>query len=573
MRRKRMSYSKRKARRLMWKKRFATQRRLFALLLTVVLIFGVYGLIGVLRTVDFAHYYETENILYVNIARNTQAVPSDILYEGGEIYLPFDLVKEYIDPNLYRSEDKTQIIITTADSVIRMRSESNNAYLNGNALELNMPVYDSDYLPASVLEQFYPIRLVYNGDNNTVTMTYTDSEQLRARVSRRTYLKYEGERSSLNVRRLKKGEEVTLLSPGEDYTLVSTGDGLCGYVASSRLVDIVTIEPEVTTPEPKELWHCKDGKANIVFDQVTNSTANMDHDRIPIHDGVDVICTTWFSFENTNGDIKNLADRAYVDMAHEKGIKVWGLITDNFDSAISHGVLSDADTREYVIKQILAYSALYDLDGINIDFEAVPSDDGELYVQFLRELAPMLHNEGITLSADFFVPKPWTSHYNRGRCAEVLDYVIVMGYDQHYSGSEVAGSNAEISWSEEAITATLAEGVPEEKLILGIPFYTRVWTINNSTGAIDEVRAMGMKAAKDFMTEKGGIIRWLDSAGQNYAEVSDSVNTYKCWFEDGDSLRLRLGLVKEYDIAGTAAWKSGMETSDIWGILKDELKG
>lgn len=573
MKRKRMSYSRRKARRLMLRRKFASQARLFAVLLAVVLLFGAYGLIGVLRTVDFADYYTTDSILYVNIARNTVAVPSNIKYEGGEIYLPFDLVQEYIDENIYRSDDKEQIIITTSDSVIRMRSESNNAYVNGNAMELNMPVYDADYLPASVLEQFYPVRLTYNEGSNTVTMTYTDTERITATVRRGVYLKYEPKSTSLNVRRLSKGEEVTTLSEEGDYLLVTTGDGLCGYVAASRLKDFVTVEPEVVTPEPKELWRCENGKANIVFDQVTNSTANTDYDRIPIRDGVDVICTTWFSFENTDGDIKNLADRAYVDRAHENGIKVWGLITDNFDGAISHAVLSDADTREYVIKQLLAYSALYDLDGINIDFEAVPSDDGELYVQFLRELAPMLHNEGITLSADFFVPKPWTSHYNRGRCAEVLDYVIVMGYDQHYSGSETAGSNAEISWSEEAITATLAEGVPEEKLILGIPFYTRVWTINNSTGEIDEARAMGMKAAKDFMTEKGGIITWLDSAGQNYAEVSDSVNTYKCWFEDADSVRLRLNLVKEYDIAGTAAWKSGMETSDIWGILKDELKG
>jgi len=520
---------------------------------------------------DFEKYYGTDGILYINIAKNTRAQPSDIKYENGEIYLPFELVKEYIDGNIYRSEEKDRIIITTDDSVIRMRSESNEAYLNGNSMELNMPIYDTDYLPASVLEQFYPVYFSYSAQNNTVTMSYTDSESCSAVLKKSAYLKYEPTRGSLRVKKLKKGTVVTAVSAEDKYTLVSTDEGLCGYLLTSALKDIRTLEPTIIQPEPKQLWKCTNGKANIIFDQVTNSTANTDYERIPLHEGVDVICTTWFSFENTNGDIRNLADRAYVDRAHEKGIKVWGLITDNFDSSVSHAVLSDADTREHVIKQLLAYSSLYNLDGINIDFESVQTDDGDLFVQFIRELAPMLHNEGITLSADFFVPKPWTYHYNRGRCGEVLDYVIVMGYDQHYAGSATAGSNAEISWSREAITATLAQGVPAEKLILGIPFYTRVWTIENSTGEVSQ-KAMGMKGAKDFMTEKGGIIKWLDSAGQNYAEVADSVNTYKCWFEDADSVRLRLGLVKEYNIVGTAAWKSGMETDDIWGILKECLK-
>lgn len=547
------------------------QKRIFVILCSVMLLLIIYRIIGVVRTVDFHKYYGTDNILYINTAKSTQAQQSNIKYENGEIYLPFELVKQHIDSNIYRSEEKDRIIITTADSVIRMQSESNSAYLNGQPMELNMPVYDTDYLPASVLEQFYPVTISYNEPNNTVTMSYTNTKSFNAVLKKSAYLKYEPKRSSLHVKKLKKGTNITTLSNEGKYILVTTKDGLCGYLSDKVLTDIQAQEPQTVKNEPKQLWRCTDGKANIVFDQITVSNANTNYDRIPLREGVDVICPTWFSFENTSGDIRNLADRAYVDKAHAKGIKIWGLITDNFDSSVSHAVLSNADTREHVIKQILAYSSLYDLDGINIDFEAVPTEDGEHYVQFLRELAPMLHNEGITLSADFFVPKPWTYHYNRGKCAEVLDYVIVMGYDQHYVGSEEAGSNAEISWSREAITSTLAQGVPAEKLILGIPFYTRVWTINNTTGELSQ-KAMGMKSAKDFMTEKGGIIKWLDSAGQNYAEVSDSVNTYKCWFEDADSVKLRLGLTDEYSIAGTAAWKSGMETDEIWDILKSGLK-
>jgi spore germination protein YaaH len=546
-------------------------RIIFAVLCLAVILLSVYKFILAVKTMDFAKYYGTDEILLVNPDAKTQAEPTDIKYDNGEIYLPFELVSEYIDENIYRSDEKDRIIITTGDRVIRMRSESNEAYVNGNPIELNMPLYDTDNLPSSVLEGFYPIKLSYNEENNTVTLMHTDKEYTTAVLDRNTSLKYEPTFSSARVRNLSKGETVTVFESEGSYIFVTTSDGLCGYISDDVLSDYVKTEAETESPEPKQLWKCEDGMANIVFDQISNSSANTNTERMPLYDGVDVICPTWFSFENANGDIRNLADKSYVERAHANNIKVWGLITDNFDSDISHAVLSDADVREKVIKQILAYSALYDLDGINIDFEAVPNTDGDLYVQFIRELAPMLHNEGITLSADFFVPKAWTYHYNRGKCAEVLDYVIVMGYDQHYAGSDTAGSNAEIGWSKEAITATLACAVPKDKLILGIPFYTRVWTINNSTGELSQ-KAMGMQAAKEFMSEKGGSEVWLEDAGQNYSEATVGEYTYKCWFEDADSIKLRLELAKQYDIAGVAAWKNGLETEDIWSILKDELK-
>jgi spore germination protein YaaH len=551
--------------------KYTCARIIFAVLCLAVILLSVYRFILAVKTMSFTEYYGTDEILLVNPDEKTEVEPTDIKYEDGEIYLPFELVSEYIDENIYRSEDKDRIIITTGDRVIRMRSEQNEAYVNGNPIELNMPVYDTDSLPVSVLEGFYPVKLSYSEENNTVTLMHTDKEYTTAVIGKNTSLKYEPTFLSTRARKLSKGEKVTVFESEDRYIFVTTSDGLCGYVTDDVLSDYAKTEAETEAPEPKQLWKCEDGMANIVFDQISNSTANTDAERMPLYDGVDVVCPTWFSFENTNGDIRNIADKSYVERAHANNIKVWGLITDNFDSDISHAVLSDADVREKVIKQILAYSSLYDLDGINIDFEAVPNTDGDLYVQFIRELAPMLHNEGITLSADFFVPKAWTYHYNRGKCAEVLDYVIVMGYDQHYAGSDTAGSNAEIGWSKEAITATLACAVPKDKLILGIPFYTRVWTINNSTGELSQ-KAMGMQAAKEFMSEKGGNETWLEEAGQNYSEATDGEYTYKCWFEDSDSIKLRLELAKQYGIAGVAAWKNGLETEDIWSILKDELK-
>lgn len=172
------------------------------------------------------------------------------------------------------------------------------------------------------------------------------------------------------------------------------------------------------------------------------------------------------------------------------------------------------------------------------------------------------------------MPKPWTAHYNRNDVGKIADYVIVMGYDEHYAGSENAGSVASMNWSKIAIEDTLKEGVPKEKLILGIPFYARVWTETLEDGKISlSSKAYGMNGAYNFIEEKGGSFSYDEETGQNYGEAKEDNKTYKVWLEDEQSIAKRLDLVLEYDIAGAGAWKRGLEKEEIWDILKDKLKG
>ena len=500
------------------------------------------------------------------------------LYENGEIYLPVDFVKEYIDNYIYWDKEENKLTITNEHNVIRMKTDELEYFINNEPLELDLPIYNIEnvaYMSKSFLEDFYQLQFEYIESTKMLNIIKDDYKM--ASLSKNTKLRKGANKKSPYVEKLKKGDTVYFYENEENgYTRVISQSGFSGFIPSNTIVNIQDVKVENNYENDyvaQAPWNVENGKINLVFDQMQNVIANSSESRRTYHDGVDVLVPTWFSFKDESGKILNIADKGYVDWAHSNSYKVWGLLTDNFDKNISHSVLSSTKTREYVIKQLLAYVSMYDLDGINIDFESVPKEDGENFIQFLRELAPALRQEGAVLSVDLFVPKPWTAHYNRNEVGKIADYVIVMGYDEHYAGSENAGSVASMSWSEIAIKDTLAEGVPKEKLILGIPFYCRVWTETLENGQISLTsKAYGMNGAYNFIEEKGGTFTFDEETGQNYGEAKEDNKTYKVWLEDEQSISKRLDLVLEYDIAGAGAWKKGLEKEEIWPILKEKLK-
>ncbi len=501
------------------------------------------------------------------------------LYQEGEIYLPVDFVKKYIDNYIYWDMEENTLTITNEYNVIRMQTEELEYFVNSEPLELDLPIYNIEgvaYMPKTFLEDFYELKFEYIEDSKMLNILKEDYKM--ATVSKNTKVRAGANKKAPYIEKVKKGESVYFYENEENgYTRVTTKSGYSGFVPTKLLTNIEDIKVENNYENDyiaKAPWTVDNGKINLVFDQMQNVVANSSEMRKTYIEGVDVLVPTWFSFKDESGKIVNIADKSYVDLAHSNGYKVWGLITDNFDSKISHSILSSTETREYVIKQLLAYVSMYDLDGINIDFENVPKEDGENFIQFLRELAPALREEGAVLSVDLFVPKPWTAHYNRNDVGKIADYVIVMGYDEHYAGSENAGSVASMNWSKIAIEDTLKEGVPKEKLILGIPFYARVWTETLEDGEISlSSKAYGMNGAYNFIEEKGGSFSYDEETGQNYGEAKEDNKTYKVWLEDEQSIAKRLDLVLEYDIAGAGAWKRGLEKEEIWDILKDKLKG
>ena len=556
--------------------------------LIIIIILAIIFLITTLsiylpnfRTVDYRDYNSIDKNEIILIIDNKIVTYEDSpVYKDNEVFVPVNLISKYIDSYIFWDTAENKLTITTENKVIRMKSDELEYFVNNKPLKLNIPAYSIDgliYLPVNFLKELYNIGINYNQDLNILIIEDLKASKTTASIiSKKSRLRYLNNKKSPIIQTLKLGDEVTIIGQEKDgYQKVRSKDGYIGYVLAKNLSEKTTIKGlEINNKtENKSIWKPEKGKINLVFDQITNVNANNTQAKRTTHKGLDVLVPTWFSFENENGDIKNIADINYVNWAHENNYQVWALITDNFDSKISKSILKSTTTREHVIKQLLAFVSIYNLDGINIDFESVPNDCGEYFIQFLRELGPLLKEQGAILSVDTFVPKPWTNHYNRKEIGKIADYVIVMGYDEHYAGSKTSGSVASISWSREAITSTLNQGVPKEKLILGIPFYTRIWTEEYTENGFKlSSKAYGMDAAYNFILERNGKFEWLENIGQYYGEVTQDNKTYKVWLEDETSIKKRLDLVLKYDIAGVGSWKRGLEVPYIWEILRLKLK-
>ena len=349
-----------------------------------------------------------------------------------------------------------------------------------------------------------------------------------------------------------------------------TEDGYIGYVRNRTLGDVTEEEQVREFTEPEYTRIQKDYTINLVWHQVTSAESNaaLETD-IQDMTGVNTISPTWFSVIGNDGSISSLADSTYVETAHQRGLEVWGLV-DNFNTEVDiTAVLSATTSRQNLISQLIDQALQYDLDGINVDFETLPEEAGEAYIEFIRELSIECRNNSLVLSTDNTVPRDFSAHYDRAAQGEVVDYFIIMGYDEHYVGSE-PGSVASLGFEREGIELTIEEGVPADKIISGVPFYTRLWMTSESGEVTSE--AIGMNQADETLEANGVTSNWSEETSQDYAEYYDSEgNFYQIWLENENSLAEKAKLVPEYQLAGIAAWKLGFERSSIWEILSSNI--
>ena len=320
----------------------------------------------------------------------------------------------------------------------------------------------------------------------------------------------------------------------------------------------------------------------MAWHQVTNQSANDNLASIlQKTKGINVLSPTWFYLNDNNGNIASLASSTYVDYCHQNGIEVWALISNlENDSVNTAEVLSHTSSRDNLTNNIISAAIQYNLDGINVDFEALNADAvGNSYIQFIRELSLKCANNGIVLSVDNYVPSDYTAFYNRAEQALFADYVVIMAYDEHYAGSPEAGSVASIGFVTDGVENTLKE-VPANQVILGMPFYTRVWSetpVQSDSTATDETDttvdyelssyATNMTEVQKLISANGVQPVWLDDIGQNYVEYQNGGVNYKIWIEDAASLEKKLTVMDTYGLAGGSFWKLGMEDSSIWDTI------
>ena len=403
---------------------------------------------------------------------------------------------------------------------------------------------------------------------------YTEGgERQTAPVLKDTQVRYQGGIKSDFLTDVSGVDTFVVLEVMENWTKVKTQDSFIGYVENKRLGEksVETLEPPPANMPVDYESNTRDYKINLGWHVIGGVDGNQTLESVVSQTkGLNVISPTWFRLTGNEGEFTSFASTDYVDRAHGMGLEVWALMS-NVEAESAdvdmYELLSRTHSRWNLISNLIAAAREYNLDGINIDFENISLDAGEPFIQFIRELSVPCRRYGIVLSVDNYVPMGHTDHYDRAEQGVVADYVIIMGYDEHYAGSDEAGSVASINFVENGIKNTVAE-VPPEKVINGIPFYTRIWK-SGAEGLSSEAVTMGM--AQEFVENHGIAVRWDEATCQNYGEIQENDTFYQVWLEDADSIRVKLNIMQNYDIAGVAAWRLGHESANVWDVIEEYM--
>lgn len=496
------------------------------------------------------------------------------LNANGVMYLNLQVVKDSLNSRFYWDEKEQVMVYTTPTDIIKIPADQQSYTVSGKEETADYVIVRTDdggpYIAADFVQKYTNMEYTVFENPTRMLITYKWGEITYADIRKQDFIRREAGIKSVIIATASRGDKVAVLEQQDEWSKVRTEDGFIGYIPNKKLGDAYqeTIAREFEEPNYTSLK--QESKVNLVWHQITNmdSNYNLVYD-IADMTGVNTISPTWFSISSNSGDISSLAYDGYVTEAHEKGLKVWGLV-DNFSTEIDTAtVLNSTSARENLTNQLIAAAIQYKLDGINVDFESLTEDAAEGYVQFMRELSVKCRNNSLVLSVDVPVPMPYTQFYNRGELGTVADYVIIMGYDEHYVGSE-EGSVASLAFEETGIQDTLKE-VSADKIISGIPFYTRLWKIDSKGEVSSE--AIGMDTADEYMTGNNVTTNWSEETSQDYGEYQDSEgNTYKIWLENEASIAEKVKLVKEYNLAGVAAWKLGFERASIWKVITTNMQ-
>lgn len=509
---------------------------------------------------DLNEYYGEMADGEIALVIGTEKLEERGLVDGDRVYLPLDVVNTYLNQRYYWDSANQQILYATP-------SELTSVSASSEAGDKVWVKDDKVYLNLTYVQEFTDLDAYITKDPYRIAIQYKFKNVKTVTVKKNTSIRYRGGIKSAILTSVKKGTKLRLIEEMENWDQVATDDGYIGYIDKKKVGEAEKTKFERSFKKEEYSYLTMDSKVNMVWHQVTSTDANAYFaDATANMTGVNVISPTWFYLTDTSGNIANIASADYVSQAHEKGLQVWGLI-DNFTQEVSTTeTLSSTAARQNIISQLIQAAKDVGMDGINVDFESLSEDVGIHFLEFLRELSIECHKNNLVLSVDNPVPEDFTSHYDRAEQGRVVDYVIIMGYDEHYVGSE-AGSVASLPWVEQGIQDTLDE-VPAERVINAIPFYTRLW---KTTGGNVTSEAIGMDQAQQTIADNNVETYWDKTTSQNYGKYDIDNSTYQIWLEDAQSVAEKVKLVSKYDLAGVSAWKLGFENNGIWQVISDNL--
>ena len=491
----------------------------------------------------------------------TQILEEKAAMSGEQPYLPVDVVDSYLNQRYYWDEEGQQILYATPSELVSVPASSEaggDVWLKDGTAYLSLD-FVKRYTDLDTYVYQQPNRVAIQKDFSGISVVTANKD---------TYVRYRGGIKAEVLSKINKGDNRLCMEELENWVQVATWDGYIGYVEKKSVSDVQTVTMDRTFAGEDYTYLTMDQHVNLVWHQVMSTDANAGlSDSIQNMTGVNVISPTWFYVSDNSGNIINNATIDYVSTAHDRGLKVWGLV-DNFTQDIStYEVLSKTSSSQNLITQLVNAAVGAGIDGINVDFEQLSEDVGIHFLQFLRELSIQCHENNLVLSVDNPVPEDFTSHYDRAEQGKVVDYVIIMGYDEHYVGSD-AGSVASLPWVEQGVKDTLAE-VPAKRTILAIPFYTRLW--KTTAGGALTSEAIGLDQDTPANSDTGTETYWDKSNTQNYGTYEGDGATYQIWLEDSKSIAEKVKLIPKYKLAGVAEWKLGFENSGIWSVITENL--
>ena len=547
--------------------------------ITVLVLLFIFILAGGGLGVLFAKKYMPSNELadksrifgikggQVALILDNQVQEEKGIYEGGQVYLPVDWVNEHLNQRFYWDEGEKLLVYALPDSIVYADESA-----QGEKGPLFKVTQDGMYLSLGVVVNYTDIRTQAFATSQIKRVFIDTSWQPydTAVLKKTGQVRVRGGVKSQIITEAAAGETVDVLETMEKWSRVRTSDGYIGYVENRKLEAGEQVAPVSTFEAPVYTSISMDGKVRLGFHQVTRPEGNNTLESyVSNARGMNVIVPTWFNVVSGDGTYTSLASRDYVDKAHDMGLKVWAMVEnvsteESVKNLNTKTLMSSTSTRKKLIEKLMNEADTYGFDGFNLDFESLKAEAGPHYVQFIREMSVACRNKGLVLSVDNYVPSSYTAFYNRKEQGIVADYVIVMGYDEHYAGGE-AGSVSSIPYVREGIENTLKE-VPKEKVINAVPFYTRVWTVNEGKTSS---KAYGISDARQWVEENQVELTWDKLLGQYYGETVSGSGQQYIWMEEEDSMKLKIDLIKEFDLAGVACWKLGFEPADIWDIVSE----
>ncbi len=560
------------------------EKRLFQLLAACVAGLGILAIIAVcivkymptFRRMSADEYFGALGENEAAVIVHDHLAQERALVLDGKPYLDYTLVQRELNSRFHWDASAGLLLFSTAEQIFEIAPDSTVYTVEGESFDAGYEILQTTpsgmYLSADFMQQYSDLKCELFENPPRVLVTFGSRNITTAVMRRDSAVRRLGGIKSPIITDVTEGTTVTVLDQMEKWSQILTPDGYIGYVKNRRLRDIETEAMTDTYYQGPEYTSIhQEAKVDLVWHQIDypEMNANLEQD-IAAAVGLNVISPTWYFLSDSAGGIQSFADASYVQRAHAAGLQVWALISNFSENVSTTTLLASRQARQTVQNYLVSQALELGFDGINIDFEGIAQEAGYDYVQFMRELSILCRKNGIVLSVDVPVPMEFSRHYNRRELGTVCDYVIVMGYDEHYAGSDITGSVASMNFETTGIENMLTE-VPKEKLISAIPFYSRLWYTRTLEDGSQQVtsEAVGMERAEQILEENGVTPSYDESTGQQYAEWTAADGAFcQIWLEDAASVSQRAGLVKTYDLAGNAAWVLGNEQDYVWELIR-----